>query len=257
MVVESCRAIVLRTVEYKDSSSIATLLTAESGRVDCIAKGCRRPKSRFASAIQPFNVVDVVYHHRSTRSIQTLTEAQLVREFRKIRNNMRRFAYASYVTQVIGAFAQVGQPAAELFNLLLRALDETDSSEGDLRMLAAAVALRTVRATGFGMQLGPSCVRCGRPFGERPFLDFAAGGAACGDCGGDGPSISTDEIMELDRLARSSAQAVARMEVTEATASRLLGLVNRYVMYVLERDLPSWRFIESMTTSARHPGGFQ
>jgi len=241
---------VLKTIEYKDSSAIATLVTAESGRVDCIAKGCRRPKNKFAAAVQPLNLIDAVYHYRSSRSVQTLTEAQLLREFRAIKNDMDRFAYASYVAQLIGSFVQAGQPSAALFGLLLRALDELDSLRGDVRLLAAAVALRAVRTAGFGMHLD-SCVRCGNPLGPRPFLDLAAGGAACGRCGGDGPSVTSRELMLLVKLTKSSAQVVARINVPAATASRLLGLINRYVTVVLERDLPSWRFIESMAAAGQ------
>jgi len=249
MAIESSEAIVLNTMEFKDSSCIATLLTAESGRVDCIAKGCRRPKSRFASSIQPLNLIDAVYHQRSSRSLQTLAEAQLVREFRKIKNDTERFAYASYVAQLIGSFVQVDEPSADLFNLLLRALDEIDSLRGDIRLLSAAVALRAVRTAGFGLQLG-LCVRCGKPLGARPFLDFEAGGAACGSCGGDGPRVTVDEIAMLGKLAGSSAQTVVQMDVPAAAASRMLSLINRYATTVLEKDLPSWRFIESLDSTA-------
>jgi len=249
MAVESCKAIVLKAMEFKDSSYIATLLTAESGRVDCIAKGCRRPKSRFASSIQPLNLIDTVYHQRSSRSLQTLAEAQLVREFRKIKNDTERFAYASYCAQLIGSLVQVDEPSADMFNLLLRALDEIDSLRGDIRLLSAAVALRAVRTAGFGLQLG-LCVRCGKPLGAEPFLDFAAGGTACGSCGGDGPTVTADEIALLDKLAKSSAVTVMQMDVEKAAACRLLSLVNRYVTTVIERDLSSWRFIESLASTA-------
>jgi len=248
MAVESSRAIVLKTMEFKDSSSIATLLTAEFGRVDCIAKGCRRPKSKFASSIQPLNLIDAVYHRRASRSLQTMSEAQLVREFRQIKNDTERFAYASYAAQLIGSFVQVDQPSPDMFNLLIRALDEIDSLRGDIRLLAAAVALRTVRTAGFGLHL-EACVRCGKPLGARSVLDFAAGGTACGSCGGDGPTVTANEIAMLDKLAKSSAENVGQMDVPEAAASRLLWLVNRYATTVIERDLPSWRFIESLSST--------
>ncbi len=141
------------------------------------------------------------------------------------------------------------EPSSDQFDLPIRALDEINSLRGDIRLLAAAVALRAVRTAGFGLHLG-ACVRCGKLLGARPILDFAAGGAVCGSCGGDGPSVTANEIAMLDKLAKSSAQTVMQMDVPEAAASRLLSLVNRYATTVIERDLPSWRFIESLASTA-------
>lgn len=250
MAARSCRAIVLKTMEYKDSSAIAALLTPEFGRVDCIAKGCRRPKNKFAAGIQPLNLIEVVYHHRNGRSIQTLAEAQLLHEYRELKNDIEMFAYASYIVQLAGSLIQEGETAEETFALLVRALEELNGPHGDIRLLASAVSLRAVSLAGFGLHL-TSCVRCGRKLGKKSRLDFLAGGTICDVCDGTGPTIAHEDIVLMHRLGRTSAKDVKSMNVDDRRAGRMFALVNRYVTFVLEKDLTAWRFLESLAVAEK------
>ena len=50
----STEALVLRCMDTSDYDRILTLLTPEQGRISVIAKGVRSPRSRFASACQPY-----------------------------------------------------------------------------------------------------------------------------------------------------------------------------------------------------------
>jgi DNA repair protein RecO (recombination protein O) len=250
MAARSCKAIVLKTMEFKDSSAIATLLTPEFGRVDCIAKGCRRPKNKFAAGVQTLNLIEVVYQHKNGRSLQTLVEAHLLREHRVLKNDIELFAHASYIAQLVGSFVQEAEPADDMFALLGRALEEIDGSHGNIKLLTAALTLRAVSTAGFGLHL-TTCVRCGKGLDKKIRLDFVAGGAICGGCRGDGPAITREDTVLVHRLGRTSAEDVRSMVVPSERAERLMALVYRYATVVLEKDLTAWRFIESLAVAER------
>ena len=55
-------AVVLRSIRYGEADRIVHLYTAARGRVNAIAKGSRRPKSRFGGRLEPFFRLDLVLH---------------------------------------------------------------------------------------------------------------------------------------------------------------------------------------------------
>ena len=58
-------ALVLRRADYSDYDRMVTLFSPEMGRVDAIARGCRRPKSPLVNAVEPFTSVEFqLYLHR-------------------------------------------------------------------------------------------------------------------------------------------------------------------------------------------------
>ena len=47
-------AIVLRSIRYGEADRILHLYSRERGRIGAVAKGVRRPKSRFGGRLEPF-----------------------------------------------------------------------------------------------------------------------------------------------------------------------------------------------------------
>lgn len=47
-------AIVLKSIDYGETNKIVTLFTKEDGKLAVLAKGAKKPNSRFAAVTQPF-----------------------------------------------------------------------------------------------------------------------------------------------------------------------------------------------------------
>ncbi len=71
------QVIVLRTVDYQESSKIITVLSKEHGKIALIARGAKKPKNKLRGAIEVGNILDVVYYYKSSRTVQNLTEASI------------------------------------------------------------------------------------------------------------------------------------------------------------------------------------
>lgn len=63
-------AVVLRGMDYGETSRILTLFTRRHGIIGAIAKGVRRPGSRFGSTLQPLSVIQAVYYYKAERDLQ-------------------------------------------------------------------------------------------------------------------------------------------------------------------------------------------
>ena len=92
MAAEKATALVLRTTDWSETSRIATLWTRELGKVRALAKGGRRLRSSFESALDLLTVCSIVLIRKSSGSLDLLTEAQVVRRFGQIMARLVRSA---------------------------------------------------------------------------------------------------------------------------------------------------------------------
>ena len=76
---EKATAIVIRTIEFSETSLVVTLFTREFGKIGALAKGARRLKSPFEAALDLLALCRVVFLHKSSEALDLLTEAKLLR----------------------------------------------------------------------------------------------------------------------------------------------------------------------------------
>ena len=68
------KGICVRTTDYSESSQILTFFSAQTGKLNVIAKGARRPKSPFGGPIELLSVGDMVFSLKDSEKLGTLTE---------------------------------------------------------------------------------------------------------------------------------------------------------------------------------------
>ena len=88
-------AVVLRSIRYGEADRIVHLYSATRGRIGAIAKGSRRPKSRFGGRLEPFFRLDLVLYE-GRGDLFTVTGASTVDGHGTLRSN--------------GAGARIGGP---------------------------------------------------------------------------------------------------------------------------------------------------
>ncbi len=81
MAAEKTLALVLRAVEFSETSSVVTLFTRDFGKIRGLAKGARRPKGPFESALDLLSLCRLVFLRKSSEALDLLTEAKLERRF--------------------------------------------------------------------------------------------------------------------------------------------------------------------------------
>ncbi|HKJ56955.1 MAG TPA: DNA repair protein RecO, partial [Nitriliruptoraceae bacterium] len=67
------QGIVLRTHKLGETDRILTLMTQGRGKVRAVAKGVRRPGSRFGGRLEPYSHVDLLLYEG--RSLDVVTQA--------------------------------------------------------------------------------------------------------------------------------------------------------------------------------------
>jgi recombinational DNA repair protein (RecF pathway) len=72
-------ALILRTYKLGEADRIVVFLTRDRGKKRGVAKGARRPRSRFAAALEPMTEVRVAYFENERRELVGLNYAETVR----------------------------------------------------------------------------------------------------------------------------------------------------------------------------------
>lgn len=183
MSLEKTDAIVLKTVEWSETSLIVTLFTKDFGKVSAIAKGARRLKSPFESALDLLSLSSVVFLKKSGESLDLLTEAKLVRRFRSAQVGLLPLYCGYYAGELINALTENHEPIAGLLESLCHALEELDRQASPAATILD-FELQTIQRLGH-MPSWRWCVACGEEIEtDRPLITFSAssGGVVCPSC---------------------------------------------------------------------------
>jgi DNA repair protein RecO (recombination protein O) len=122
--------IVFRTVDYSESSYIATVLSREHGKIALMVKGARKPKSKFSGMLQPGNLLNAVYYYKASRNVQTLSEASYAFRLKTISVNIEKMALATSALELIAQLVhenEVNEPVFDFTRNFLEWLDVQDS----------------------------------------------------------------------------------------------------------------------------------
>jgi DNA repair protein RecO (recombination protein O) len=175
-------AVVLRSMRYGEADRILHVYTPHRGRMSAIAKGVRRTRSRFGGRLEPFFRLRMDLHE-GRGELLTVTGAQTVDAYPRLRGNARALDGAARACDAVGRLFETSEPHPGVFNLLCRhlaLLDEQAAGASTHRAGALAFRLKLLLAAGLAPQLG-ACACCG----EREHLvgfSGAAGGVVCGAC---------------------------------------------------------------------------
>ncbi len=142
-------AIVLKRFPYSDTSIIANLFTKEMGKVSVIVKGARRKGSAMAACFQPLNHLDVVFFHKDTREIQTLSKAEFLSTWSRFSLDLQTVSLALALLEITDKTMEKLDPHPELFEDLVTILKAFNDETHPRNVLYWFYQLRVLTVMGF------------------------------------------------------------------------------------------------------------
>src|SRR5690606_18419317 len=134
---------------YSETSKILRLLTAAHGVQSVIARGARRPRSRYGGVLGPLTDGYATIYLRENRDLHTLSGFDLTRPRQCLGQDLVRFGAASLVAEVVLRTASE-QSAPEVFSRVRTALDALEAVDGAaVEPVALAQAWALVTVLGF------------------------------------------------------------------------------------------------------------
>ncbi|MBI4570362.1 MAG: DNA repair protein RecO, partial [Chloroflexi bacterium] len=220
-------AIVLRQRGLGEVDKIITLYTANYGKVDAVAKGVRRVKSRLAGSVEPLSHGE--YLLARGRNLDIVTQVQPIETFQPLRDDLERLSRALYTAELIDRATEERAENFALYRLLLDTLRRL-AQRDDLDLALRFFELALLDQLGYRPQLD-ECVVCRRPLAaEGNSWAPGAGGAVCRgrDCRpADTPlsHLSPGALSTLRLLQSGSFTETAR----EAMSTGVAGEIERHL----------------------------
>ena len=239
-------AIVLRQRKLGEAGKIVTLYTPNYGKLDAVAKGVRRPKSRLGGHLEVLTHTAVML--AQGRNLDVVTQAQTVESFAPLRADLHRLSRALYAAELVDRFSPEGGESYQVFQLLLATLRRLATAR-NVDTVLRHLEMQLLTLTGFQPQLG-RCVNCEQALAPAPsFFSPAAGGVLCPPCGpkvaGSRPlSVNALKVMRL--LQRGSFAEASRVKMGSTLAQEVEMHLRAYLIHVLERDVRSAAFIDRL-----------
>lgn len=110
------RGIVIRRTNYGEADRIVTFLTAQNGKITCLAKGVRKQKSKLAGGIEPFCINEICFAS-GRGELKTLTSAKIISQHTSLISNLNRLDLAQQIIKLIDRKTEENS-AGEYFDLL-------------------------------------------------------------------------------------------------------------------------------------------
>lgn len=227
--------IVLRSYPFRDTSKVVVLYSPKFGKLGLVAKGARRPKSIFVGSLEPITYIKVTLYHRENRELHTLSQAEVVEPFRRIKEDIGLLGYASAACELVLRLTPPESPNPPLFRALSEVLREMGRT-GKGEVLLWWFELRAAEALGYRPELG-RCAFCGGPLEGASFgFRAEAGGVLCPRCASDGDfPLSPGAVRLLLRLQKLTAARAAMLSTSGSTGEQARGALRALLSYHTER----------------------
>lgn len=177
-------AVVLHAFDYLETSRILRLATREVGVQSVLARGARRPRSRYGSALDLFAGGTAEMYTKPGRELHTLAAFDITRSRHELAAGLERFVAASAIAELVLRFGTT-DAHAQLFDTFVAALDAIGSAPAGATIDAGlGGAWQLVGCLGFApsVDLCASCHADVVPDDAAAF-SHPAGGVLCRRCG--------------------------------------------------------------------------
>ncbi len=237
------KAIVLSRKKVAESDVIINLLTRTEGKVRVYVNGARHPKSRFASATQPFN--EGVFSLYINKNLSRLSEVQISNPHMAIRADINKIFLATYMLELVELAIEEGQFVKGLYDKVayaLIALAETDQ----LQLLKVVYDLKIIAAIGYQPILSSCCV-CGSDNNLSGNLSVQHGGVVCHKClpdCGDSAAFSVEDLKSINIILKKPFKTVQQLAFSDTMLLKIGTWANRFIAtHVVRRPLKSLKLL--------------
>lgn len=238
-------AVVLRRLDYSETSQVLVLLTRRHGKVRCIAKGVKRStRARFAAAIDLLELGDVVWSARPDRpqNLAILTEWKQRRGFSTLREKLTRLYAAQYAAEITSALMEDHDPHEQLFLALVECLEAISQKDEPLPELCR-FQRKLLDEIGL-MPRTDACTNCGRGLPSdasgQAWFSSHQGGPLCRDC-------ETAHV-EKRRVDLSVLRAVQEDAISQTAAGPVFDLLNYHISHLMRAEPHLARFVRPTAT---------
>lgn len=179
--------IILRYANYQDYDRMVTIFSPTLGKIEAIARGCRRAKSKLMNSTEPFTGGEFQLFRRKDR--YTLEQCKITESYFDLRTDYDRLTHGVYWLKLLEASVMPEVPMETLFLITVRALAYLCYSDIAPELLTMVFELHLMAQLGFAPSV-QICRKCGTELNSDVMFDPMTGECTCMECAGRGLILS-------------------------------------------------------------------
>lgn len=156
--ISSCNAIIIKSIDFKESSKIITVLSDEYGKFALIAKGAKKPKSKFAGSLQVGDVAKLHYSFKSTRNIQLLTDVDTLQRTYSIHQDFEKLGLLMRSIEMCDILTHEHEKVAEMYQFLSHFISWLAKTDLSVDQLFPYMLIRYAALLGLQLQAMPELI---------------------------------------------------------------------------------------------------
>ncbi|MDW7738893.1 MAG: DNA repair protein RecO [Bacillota bacterium] len=239
--------LVLKTRILGEADRLITILTEQEGKLEALAKGARKIKSRLAAGVDLFTYGHYTFHQGKTWPIITGQEA--IERFLWFRNDPDLYPYGLYLAELTDRLLSGEESCPDIFHLLFDAWTAL-GEDVDRDLICRAFELKLFYFSGYNPNL-QCCQNCGVE--KTSSFSPRQGGMLCSlCCGVDAISIEPGTLALAKRLIESSLSQVKLIRPSVRQQEELNRITTSFINYHLDLgEIKSRRLLQDMLKSER------
>ena len=182
-------AINLKNYPLNDNDSIVVMFSKTKGLMRAIAKGSKRPKSKLGARIQMFIANKLMLFEG--RNFDTISEAQSLNTFSKIRYDLDKLSYSMYIAELVNTFCSnqynLDENYCEIYNLLFKYYEciANSQNKNETMLYSIKFIIKFMNILGWGLDF-EYCSKCQQKLNndenKSNLFSFNSGGFICENC---------------------------------------------------------------------------
>ncbi len=249
MPIRHCEAIVLRTYRVGEADKVVVFLTRELGKLRGMAKGARRPKSRFGGSLEVGTEVALTFFEKEAQELVSVDRCDIVWSGFSSLGKPLFACTLAYFADLIDQFAPEREANPKLYRLMSAAVG-TLADGSDPEQTARYFEAWLLRLAGFYPRKR-TCSGCGALLArEGASFVLAEHRLSCRRCTSGGISLSTETLAFLERIWREPPGSLPGPGA-EHVLAELAVLHQKLIQSQIDKELSSHQVLQDMVRLER------
>jgi DNA repair protein RecO (recombination protein O) len=244
MPVYTSDSLILRTYKLGEADRIVVFLTKDRGKKRGVAKGARRPRSRYMGALEPMTRGEVAYFEREQRDLVRLNYVEPVRSPLRAQTS-EALGHVGYFAELIDEWAPEAHADERLFRLGA-SMVEAIAASAPIDRLARYFEYWLLRLQGVYPAL--TCAECAASLASGALMPPRADVFVCSKCApsNGGTGISAGAMRFLTSAGSTRPECLETLSLSSAACRELETAHRRLINLHLEKELKSARVLREM-----------
>ena len=242
------KGIILKTFTYDEADIIVRVFTKDSGKIDMLAKGAKKLKSKLASSVQPFTLGEYTYFQKNN-NLAILRQSDILKHYKTIVSDLKLTFIGYYICEFLDYFIPENQENSKVFELTAKTLELINKEPEQSHVILAAFKIKAMALQGYSPQLN-HCVKCGKNEETTRFIfSIQEGGLICNKCLPNNKLfLQKKDILLLLFLLKSTYEEILKVDISVYDIKGIENIIGKFIQFHSDgRSFKSEDFLKNLT----------